>query len=185
MRLDQLMHVVGAAASVTGERRFVVIGSQAILGASPDAPTSLLVSMEVDMYPVARPELADEIDGALGDGSQFHRAFGYYAHGVGPDTAKAPAGWQERLVSLEVHPRPGSSEPSVALCLEAHDLVLAKCAAGRDRDWEFALDALRAGLVSSDELFSRIDEMPLDRTRLDHVRAMVSGLVARATSAKG
>jgi hypothetical protein len=31
--------------------------------------------------------------GALGDGSPFHAAFGYYAHGVGPETAKAPAGW--------------------------------------------------------------------------------------------
>jgi hypothetical protein len=25
-----------------------------------------------------------------------HVTFGYYAHGVGPETAKAPAGWQER-----------------------------------------------------------------------------------------
>jgi hypothetical protein len=185
MRLDQLMHIVGAAANVTGERRFVVIGSQAILGTDPDAPASLLVSMEADIYPLASPELADEIDGALGDGSQFHRSFGYYAHAVGPETAKAPAGWRRRLVPLEVNPRPGSSEPSVALCLEAHDLVLAKCAAGRERDWEFALDALRAGLVSGDELLDRIDEMPLDPVRRDHVRAMVAGLLARVRSSSG
>lgn len=180
MRLDQLAHVVGASANVTGEREFVVIGSQAILGTDPDAPATLLVSMEVDIYPRARPERADEIDGALGDGSQFHRTFGYYAHAVGPETAKAPAGWEQRLVPLSVDPRPGSDRSAVAYCLEAHDLVLAKCAAGRDRDWEFALGALRAGLVDGDELLERIDAMPLDEERRGDVRAMVTGLLARA-----
>lgn len=135
MRLDQLLHVVAAAANVVGEDRIVVVGSQAILGSHPDAPASLLMSMEADLYPLDSPQRADEIDGALGDGSQFHRSFGYYAHGVGPETAKAPAGWEERLVPIEVEPRPGSARSSVALCLETHDLVLAKCAAGRDRDW--------------------------------------------------
>lgn len=181
MRLDQLMHVVGAAANVTGEREFVVIGSQAILGTDPDAPAALLVSMEADIYPRESPELADEIDGVLGDGSQFHRLFGYYAHAVGPETAKAPEGWERRLVPLDVDPRPGSGLPSVAYCLEAHDLVLAKCAAGRERDWEFALDALRAGLVDGDELLARIDGMPLDKTRRAHVHEMVVGVLARAT----
>jgi uncharacterized nucleotidyltransferase DUF6036 len=180
MQVDQLRHVVGAAANVTGEREFVVIGSQAILATDPEAPASLLVSMEVDIYPRERPELADEIDGALGDGSQFHRAFGYYAHAVGPETAKAPAGWERRLVRLSVDPRPGSDKGAIAHCLEAHDLVLAKCAAGRDRDWEFALSALRAGLVDGDELLVRIDAMPLDETRCGHVRSMVTGLLSRA-----
>ncbi len=180
MRLDQLKHVVGAAANVTGEREFVVIGSQAILGTDPEAPVALLVSMEVDIYPREHPELADEIDGALGDGSQFHRAFGYYAHAVGPETAKAPAGWERRLMQLKVDPRPGSDKRSIAYCLEAHDLVLAKCAAGRDRDWAFALGALHAGLVRGDELLARIDAMPLDEPHRAHVRAMVTGLLSRA-----
>ncbi|HEU0018733.1 MAG TPA: DUF6036 family nucleotidyltransferase [Thermoleophilaceae bacterium] len=183
MRLDQLMHVVGAAANVTGEREFVVIGSQAILGSDPEAPASLLISMEADIYPRTSPELADEIDGALGDGSQFHRAFGYYAHAVGPETAKAPVGWEHRLVPLDVAPRPGSAQPAVAYCLEAHDLVLAKCAAGRDRDWEFALDALRAGLVRGDELLGRIGDLPLTEDGRAHVRAMVDGLLVRAQPA--
>jgi len=180
MRLDQLEHVIGAAANVVGEYAFVVIGSQAILGSYPNAPAQLLMSMEADIYPLESPDLADEIDGALGDGSQFHRAFGYYAHGVGPETAKAPKGWTDRLVRLSVEPRPGSKGESVALCLEMHDLVLAKCAAGRDRDWEFTLETLRAGLVDADELLSRIDEMPIDSSRRDAVRAMVEGLSARA-----
>lgn len=180
MRLDQLQHIVGAAANVVGEDEFVIVGSQAIVGSHPDAPASLLMSMEADVYPRASPERADEIDGALGDGSQFHRSYGYYAHGVGPETAKAPAGWEGRLVRVGVEPRPGSGRTPVALCLEVHDLILAKCAAGRERDWEFARDALMAGLVDAQVLLRRVEGVPLDRRRRTHVREMLEGLVSRA-----
>src|SRR5437763_1568132 len=59
-------------------------------------------------------ERAAEIDGAIGDGSPFDSTFGYYAHGVGPETATAPAGWQERLVRVEV-PARGRQPTAVAL----------------------------------------------------------------------
>jgi hypothetical protein len=104
VRREEFEHVI-AAANVIGEDEFVVIGSQAILGSYPDAPESMLRSMEADIYPARSPAHADEIDAALGDGSNFHRSFGYYAHGVGPETAKAPAGWQRRLVRVQVPPR--------------------------------------------------------------------------------
>jgi hypothetical protein len=84
--------VLGAASNVTGQDEFVVIGSQAILGSDERPPASMLQSMEVDIYPLHDPAAADLIDGALGDGSMFHAFFGYYAHGVGPETAKAPRG---------------------------------------------------------------------------------------------
>jgi hypothetical protein len=48
----------------------------------------MLQSLEVDIYPLCDPRAADLIDGALGDGSQFHVAFGCYAHGVGPETSR-------------------------------------------------------------------------------------------------
>ena len=149
MRRVDLEHVVFAAAQISNEVEFVVIGSQAILGTEPNPPAAMQRSMEADLYPREAPEKAAEIDGSLGDGSQFHRTFGYYAHGVGPETAKAPSGWEERLVVIEIAPRAGSTQTATALCLDAHDLVLAKCARGEDRDWQFAADALDAGLVGS------------------------------------
>ena len=88
MQRQQLEHLIAAAANLAGQDEFVVIGSQAILGSFPDAPESLLRSLEADIYPAAHPDLAEDIDGALGDGSQFHRSYGYYAHGVGPETAR-------------------------------------------------------------------------------------------------
>ena len=45
--------------------------------------------MEADLYPRNRPERADLIDGAIGEGSHFHQQFGYYAQGVGERTACA------------------------------------------------------------------------------------------------
>ncbi len=175
MRRQDLEHVIGAAANVTQEDEFVVIGSQAILGAYPEAPTQLLRSMEVDVYPRHEPAKADLIDGSLGDGSIFHSTFGYYAHGVGPDTAVAPDGWQERLIPVRVPARIGSDRQPVAWCMEPHDLVLAKCVASRERDWAFAADALAAGVVTLDVLLERVAGLP--------VSAAVRQRVTRALSA--
>lgn len=178
MRRDEFEHVIAAAAEVSGEREIVVIGSQAILGSVPDPPKSMLFSMEADVYPLRAPHKAEEIDGSLGDGSAFHGMNGYYAHGVGPETAIAPVGWEERLVKVDIPPRVGRAAGAVALCLEVHDLVLAKCAAGRERDWEFARDAIAAGLVRAKELFRRIDDLPEAADR-EHIRKMLGGIVAR------
>jgi hypothetical protein len=93
VRPHEFDHILGAAAKLTGQEEFVVIGGQAILGSIDEPPEDLLQSMEADLYQLANPADADKLDGALGDGSQFHMVFGYYAHGVGPETAKAPAGW--------------------------------------------------------------------------------------------
>lgn len=71
--------------------------------------------MEADLYPLRKPERAIEVEGALGDGSQFALAYGYYAHGVEPETAKAPLGWQDRLVRVDIPPRTGSTNAPVAL----------------------------------------------------------------------
>jgi hypothetical protein len=179
MRREQLEHVIGAAANIVGLDEFVVIGSQAILGSFPDAPASLLRSLEADIYPADDPDGAESIDGALGDGSQFHRTHGYYAHGVGPETLKAPAGWEQRLLRVTMAPRPASKRRPTALFLEPHDLVLAKCAAGRARDWDFARDVIAARLVDPDVLLSRTQDLPLDDDERSAIRTMLTSLIER------
>jgi hypothetical protein len=161
MRRADLEHVIRAAAAVAENEEIVVIGSQAILGRLPEAPDALLWSQKADVYPRHHPERAEAIDGALGDGSQFHAAFGYYAHGVGPETAKAPAGWEQRLVPVRVPRGPRDETLVTGWCMEPHDVVLAKCAAGRERDWEFAREAIRHGVVALDELLRRVGDLPL------------------------
>lgn len=177
MRIADLEHVIAAAAEVTGLDEFVVIGSQAILASAGDPPASMLQSLEADIYPLQDPEAADFIDGALGDGSQFHETYGYYAHGVSPETAKAPEGWRDRLVKHEVPPRPASKRTDLvlALCLEAHDLVLSKCVAGRDRDWAYAAAALKAEIVQLDILLERVPDLPVPEKTQKHIAAMLRG----------
>jgi hypothetical protein len=179
VRRDEFEHVVAAAAAVSGEREIVVIGSQAILGSFPVPPPTMLFSAEADLYPLNDPAKAEAIDGSLGDGSYFHGTYGYYAHGVGPETAVAPVGWEERLVRVEIPARVGQAEGAVALCMEPHDLVLAKCVAGRERDWEFARDAIAADLVQVEVLLARIPDMPCPPREQERLQKMLAGLVGQ------
>lgn len=179
MKRDELEHVIRAAATVAGENEIVVVGSQAILGQFPDAPNTLLFSQEADVYPRERPEKAIEIDGAMGDGSQFHETFGYYAHGVGPETAKAPTGWQDRLIPVRVPLVVGQQVEATGWCMEAHDLVLAKLTAGRARDLEFAEEAVRNDIVQPQELLRRVEDLPLDSRHQAHVRSLLESVIAK------
>lgn len=115
----------------------------------------------------------------MGDGSQFHGTHGYFAHGVGPETAKAPAGWEERLIRVEIPPRAGQSRGAVAHCMEVHDLILAKCVRGDSRDWDFARDALAAGLVQVDLLLSGAESLPVSASEEKRIREMLAGIVAQ------
>jgi uncharacterized nucleotidyltransferase DUF6036 len=169
---SQLAHIIRAAADITGERVFVVVGSQAILAQYPDAPEDLLGSNEADIYPMEHPELADEIDGAIGEYSQFHEQFGYYAEGVGPETAKLPPGWEERAFRMENIETKGA----VGICPEIHDLAASKLVAGREKDVEWVQSAFNAGFLQRDLLETRIWQIDLDQEILvradDRLNAM-------------
>ncbi len=88
MRRNELEHLIRAAAAITNEYEIMIIGSQSVLGAFPNAPEFLLQSMEADVYPMRRPDLADLIDGSIGELSPFEERFGYYAQGVGQKTGR-------------------------------------------------------------------------------------------------
>jgi hypothetical protein len=182
VRPQDFEHVLAAAAALTGEEEFVVVGSQAILGSVAKPPPTLLASMEVDIYPRHAPDAAIQIDRSLGDGSPFHNSFGYYAHGVGPLTAKAPAGWQDRLVRREIPRRVASERKAIAWCLEIHDLVLSKCAAGRERDWTYAREVMNAGLVNAETLLARTGDLPIDAHKREHVEKMLKAIRASLAS---
>jgi hypothetical protein len=176
MRRSELEHLIRAAAVVADDQELVVIGSQAILGQFPDAPDELLVSREADVYPRNHPERAIEIDRSLGDGSYFDATFGYYAHAVGPETATLPAGWEKRLVPVQNENTGGAT----GWCPEVHDLLLSKCAAGRERNWQFVEQAVRHGLADPPELRRRVSDLPISAARLQSIRRMVDGVIARS-----
>ncbi|TAM87615.1 hypothetical protein EPN42_10900 [bacterium] len=172
MRRVHLEHIIRAAAGVTGDNEIVVIGSQAILAQVPDPPEELTVSMEADVFPKNLLEMADAIDGALGEFSPFHDEFGYYASTVGPETAVAPEGWMQRLVPL----RNENTGDAIGWCLELHDLILAKLAAGRDKDLRYCETAARTGLVDTAKLRTRIPLMTPERADLGRLYGYVERL---------
>lgn len=159
MRRADLEHIIRAAGHLADVTKLVIIGSQAILGSFPQAPAELTVSVEVDTYPLDAPEKADLIDGSIGEKSPFHETFGYYAHGVGPETAVLPANWQNRLVPVQNENTRGVT----GLCLSPVDLAISKLAAGREKDLAFIAAMLRHSLVTVEKIQQVVEELEPER----------------------
>jgi hypothetical protein len=171
MKRSELEHLIRAAGSIANDPEIVIIGSQSILGQFPEAPASLLVSAEADVFPLNHPELSDLIDGSIGEGSPFHELYGYYAQGVDERTAILPRRWRERLVKI--------SNPNTlgvtGLCLEVHDLAISKYAAGREKDREFTRELVKQGMVRRESLVARERETDLS----PELRKLVGGRIQR------
>ena len=160
MKKRELEKTLREAGRVAGEVEFYVIGSQAVHAYCRRPPTEVLLSQECDLYPKNRPEMSNLIDSQLGRGSRFARHHGFYADVVTPEIASLPAGWERRLRPMQV----GRVK---ALCLESHDLVVSKLAAGRLKDLEFIGALLQLKLANPSMVRRRINSFPIsDRGRL-------------------
>lgn len=151
-----------------------MIGSQAILGSFDDAvlPSEAIGSIEADLcfFGDTDDALADQVDGAIGEASTFHATFGYYAQGVGVSTAVLPTGWEQRLVPYASP----ATEPAAGLCLDPHDLVAAKLAAGRSKDFDFVGALLRAGIVDPSTASARVGMLPVGRAASERLIAWIN-----------
>ncbi len=156
MQRHELEHLIRAAGAITGTDEIIVIGSQAILGAVPNAPATLLRSSEADLFTLRDPKDADLIDGSIGEGSPFHETFGYYAQGVWEDTAVLPYGWKDRLVDICNE----NTRHVVARCLEPHDLAVSKLVAGREKDIEFLQEMVCYQMLDLEVMQDRIQSLP-------------------------
>jgi len=178
---EQLEHVVRAAASVVGLDDVVVLGSQAVLATFDDwdLPLEATRSIEADIaidlelsrvsIGVDRADLALQIEGALGEGSQFHATNGYYAEGVELEVAVLAAGWRDRVIPLICE---APDRPKVGWCLSVADVWVSKAAAGRRKDFEFCRALAEAGIVS------QTDVARLAATIVPPHRAVVDRVIA-------
>lgn len=169
MDRDQLEHLIRAAAQVTNEYEFIIVGSQSILGPVPNPPQEFKASMEADMYPLGAPEKADLLDGNIGEGSWFHTTHKIYAQGVGPETAVLPSGWKDRLYKIQT----AQTDLRIGYCLDVLDLFLSKAWAGREKDREFCIALLRHGYVYPDAAVHRVADMPLTDKQKTRLRARI------------
>lgn len=159
MRKKSIDHILRAAAAVTKQHRFVLVGSAAVIARAKNIPLDMMFTPEIDIYaPEADDtEFASElIDGNIGQGSQFHERFGYYGDGVSPATAKMPSDWKDRSIEYLGAECPGV----VAVVPEENDVALAKLAAWRDKDQIWLNEGIRSGILSLERMASRLGLMP-------------------------
>jgi hypothetical protein len=80
-----------------------------------------------------------------------------------------PKGGKGRLVNLP----PGDTEAVQGLCLDPHDLAIAKYAAAREKDLIFTRELARRGTVVQDQLLTLLDQTPLGDERRALIRARI------------
>jgi hypothetical protein len=168
MKKQQLDHVLRAAGRITGEKRFLIIGSQALHGSYPDLPDDIARSAEVDLIATADVDRTEWLN-VIGQDSPFHESFGYYADPVDETTATLPRGWKGRLVALP----PGETDGVLGLCLDPHDLAIAKYAAGREKDRVFTRELARRRIVDQDKLLALVGKTPIEEAARQRIRDLI------------
>lgn len=131
----------------------MVIGSQALLVAKPDADRAFRQSNEVDAYPGnlreweeahGGQEASEVINAILGEGSDFHKEHGFFVDGVDDTTAKLSGDWISRAARRMTMVEGRQIE---VIAPDPHDIVAAKLARGDPKDIEFARLCLKRGFV--------------------------------------
>jgi hypothetical protein len=168
MKKQQVDHVLRAAGEITGEKQFIVIGSQSLHGKYPDLPDEILLSAEVDLIAKNHPEKTEALN-FIGVYSRFHETHGYYADPVDESTATLPKGWKGRLVNLP----PGDTDGVSALCLDPHDLAIAKYVARREKDIVFTRALAARGMVEQPQLLALLDKTPIDAQLRERIREFI------------
>lgn len=136
MTREDLRRLFAEAHRLCGESDYVVIGSLAALGYAGTLPDRMTASIDVDAWCRSDPARVFDLAEALGQGSAFEAAHGYYLDPVSPRLATLPDRWEERLVRI------GLDTSIAAWFLEPNDAAVSKYARmePRDREW------IRAGL---------------------------------------
>jgi hypothetical protein len=110
MDRKQLEHIVGAAGALTRVTEWVVL----------DATGNVAV-----MFAPEHPWAAKMVSASIGEGSTFHKRFGYCARGV--KAAVLPWFWRQRAASMIVRGTLGT-------CVSAADAAIARLVAGEEAE---------------------------------------------------
>jgi hypothetical protein len=169
MKKQQLDHILRAAGRITGEKQFVIIGSQSLHGKYPDLADDIVRSAEADLI-AKRGSNRTQWLNVIGQDSEFHEQFGYYADPVDENTATLPKGWKGRLVNLPA----GHTEGVTGLCLDPHDLAIAKYVASREKDRIFTRELATRGLISREQLLALLEQTPVDVRMRERIRLQIA-----------
>jgi hypothetical protein len=168
MKKRELDHVLRAAGEITGEKQFIIIGSQSLHAKYPDLADEIFGSAEVDLIAKNSPEKTVSLN-FIGVYSRFHETHGYYADPVDENTAVLPKGWKGRLVNLA----PGDTNGVSGLCLDPHDLAIAKYVARREKDIVFNREMAARGIVKKAQLLALLEKTAIDKEARERVRGFI------------
>jgi hypothetical protein len=168
MKKQQVDHILRAAGELTGEKQFVIIGSQSLHGKHPDLADDILLSFEVDLIAKNHPNRTEWLN-FIGQDSRFHETHGYYADPVDEKTATLPKGWRARLVNLP----PGDTNGVSGLCLDPHDLAIAKYVARREKDIVFTRALAARGIVQKVQLLALLEKTAIDKEARERLRGFI------------
>lgn len=179
MKKSELEHVLRAASELCKDTEFIIIGSQSLHGRYPDMADAILMSYEVDIFAKNKTDNTENLN-AIGNYSPFHELYGYYADPVSERTAVLPRKWRERLVHLKL------ADPELkvkAYCLDPHDLVVSKLAAGREKDTVFIRELLAKGLVDYKTIEARLEKTTLTAPQRRRMESQLQSIVTRPARA--
>lgn len=169
MKRAHLFTLFEQARQLTGHRDFVVIGSLSILGTDDEAglPMEMSMSIDIDCYTKVDPARIYDLRAALGEGSDFHTAHGYFLDPVSPSLPSLPDAWQSRMTLLE---RAGLR----LWFLDPDDAAISKYARSQPNDLRWIRAGVLSGHLSLPKIRSRLSTtLFLDDEEASRVKARV------------
>ena len=158
----------------------MLVGSAAIFAWLELVPESMAMSREADLYAAdvseAEAELiADQLEN-IGHHSDFDETYGYYADGVGPETAVLPNDWRDRSKVYETPATKGVQ----GIVPHPEDIALSKLCAGREKDLDWVSAAYGAQLIDLDTMVARLEKLPgRSNAERRHIHSLIE--IARLT----
>lgn len=182
MRREAISHLLRAAGEVTGETRFVLVGSAAVIAWFADVPDDMSMTSEIDIYAFDAPdpeEVSFELEAFLGQQTAFHKTYGYFVDGVGPETARLPEGWRDRSQLY------GGADTNGVTAIVPHpdDIAVAKLARCGERDLQFIVDGLAARLMDLETIVERARDLRIEDLQQGGMDEKIAILLGRIASA--
>ena len=181
----ELEHLIRASGDIAGVKEMTIFGSQSILGQHPDLENivkskniiaspkrpdikTLARSMEADIY-IQNEELADRVEGSIGELSPFHNEHGYYFDALDETTSKLPNGWEDRCHKICNK----NTNYVTGWCIDKHDLVLSKLNANREKDIEFFKAMMSLSLLRKKTLLKGLNTMPINEVNKNRIKNII------------
>ena len=152
MNLTDIAKLLGAAKEQINHADFVILGSISVIGLVKlkNIPGRMLMSNDLDCYPLGDPGRAFDLNTTLGLGSPYEIENGLYLDPVSPRLPTLPTEWEKRLVHLKL-------DNGVTIhCLDPNDAAISKYARGEIRDREWIRAGLKGAILDIATISSRL-----------------------------